>query len=155
MADADPRAPKPPSPLQTSSVEWHGDDAAALLIRFNRPLTGDEFRDYIDLPPTPVMRDDTRTFAERVILAELVVRIFRAQVLSGIVTAETPRVMAWLKDWIDGTDKHGPIGNALLWPDHLPGLAAQLTHWGFIRSPGRLGYVMRAPSGMFAPGKPG
>lgn len=106
--------------------------------------------DQAQLPPSmqSVMKD-AQHFAERVILAELAVRLFRTLVLGNFVHADTPAAMNWLKDWIDGTmEGHGPMGRGpMIWPDRLPFVAGLLRQWGFMPTPTQPPYVMRKPMG--------
>lgn len=146
MADADPRPPRPPEPLAVKDVSWDEPERAEhLTLWFNRAPTAEEVSTYRDLPPTPVMLADTRAYVERMMLAELVARLFRFYILGSIVLPETPRVMDWLKSYIDGDARHGPLGHAMLWPDHLPAACRLLTQWGYLRTPGQPGFVMRRP----------
>lgn len=97
-------------------------------------------------PPASRLLDDARQFAERTILSELAVRLFRTLVLGNIVLPETPAAMDWLKEWIDGSRQgHGPIGKPMIWPDRLPGVANLLRQWGFQPTPTVPPYVMRQP----------
>jgi hypothetical protein len=109
--------------------------------------TDDEMREMHDLPPSPEIMADARRFYDRVILAELAVRLFRTLILGGVVIPETPAAMDWLKDWIDGTHpRHGPIGHPMIWPDRLPAIASLLRGWGFQPTPTVPPYVAHQPT---------
>jgi hypothetical protein len=99
--------------------------------------------------PARKLLTDAQTFAERTVLAELVVRLFRTLVLGGIVLEDTPKAMSWLKSFIDGDQRnHGPLGaGPMMWPDHLPTVCGLLIKWGFMRTPGQPGYVFKRPQG--------
>jgi hypothetical protein len=117
-----------------------------LLFMFNRRPTLEERAEMERLPPSPQIARDAQHFAERVILAELAVRLFRFLVLGNIIIAESPAAMEWLKDWIDGTlEGHGPLGGPMLWPDRLPTVAGVLRQWGFQPTPSVPPYVTRQP----------
>ncbi|MFL6864059.1 MAG: hypothetical protein ACJ8DZ_13780 [Allosphingosinicella sp.] len=118
-----------------------------LLVGFNRPPTQGEIDLMVKLPPSPVLAQDARHFAERVILAELAVRLFRTLVLGGLIIDESPAAMTWLKSWIDGGVNHGPMGvGPMLWPNHLPVIAGLLRQWGFQPTPSLPAYVTRQPA---------
>jgi hypothetical protein len=138
-APCSPEKPEEPLKVESADADPHGQ----LTIMFNRPLTDVEVRMYRELPPAPTMLRDTKAYVERMQLSELVVSLFRTFVLGGVVIPETPRVMEWLKSWIDGAG-HGPIGGPLLWPDGLGFVCELLLQRGFMRTPGEVGYVMRA-----------
>lgn len=90
---------------------------------------------------------DAQTFAERTILAELVVRLFRFFVLGSIVLPDTPLVMDWLKSYIDGNG-HGPLGaGPLRWPRMCPSAINVLIRWGFEPTPSEPPYVIRRRQG--------
>lgn len=141
---------KPPEPLQVigATVVDVGDQfykgIPTVELQFNRLPTERELRMYRELPSTPVMFADAKGYAERVQLAEVVVMIFRTFVLGNLILPETPKVMDWLKSWIDGVG-HGPLGGPLRWPDNLPFVSELLTGKGFIRTAGEVGYVARLP----------
>lgn len=118
--------------------EWQRDVVMQLLHDGGWVLPG--------LPPASKLLADAQQFAERVILAELAVRLFRHLILGGVVHTETPAAMDWLKDWIDGTmEGHGPIGKPMIWPDRLPFIAGLMRTWGFQPTPTQPPYVMRKP----------
>lgn len=87
---------------------------------------------------------DAQTFAERTILAELAVRLFRFFVLGSIVLPDTPAVMDWLKSYIDGSPDQGPLGaGPMLWPVMCPSADRVLRQWGFEATPGPIPYVIK------------
>lgn len=91
---------------------------------------------------------DAQTFAERTILAELVVRLFRFYVLGSIVLPETPAAMDWLKSYVDGANGQGPLGaGPLLWPRFIPSANNLLRRWGFEPTPSEPPYVIKRREG--------
>lgn len=86
---------------------------------------------------------DAQTFAERTILAELVVRLFRFYILGNVVLPDSPMAMDWLKSFIDGTG-HGPLGaGPLRWPRMVPSACKLMTQWGFEATPSEPPYVIK------------
>lgn len=167
MALTDPQPPEPPAEperLFIADMERTAlkgtDDGAALLTVFSRPVTDEELEQMRRLPPATQIAKDAQHFAERVILAELGVRLFRVLVLGNFVHADTPAAMDWLRDWVDGNlEGHGPMGSGpMIWPDRIPFVAALLRQWGFQPTPTVPPYVMRQPGGpgvvMVEQGKP-
>jgi hypothetical protein len=123
------------------------DNEHALMIVFSRTPSDDEVRAMHELPPSPIVARDAQRFAERVILSELVVRLFRTLVLGNVVVEDTPKAMEWLKDYIDGAVRgHGPIGQPMIWPDRLPFVVGLLRQWGFQPTPTVPPYVTRKPA---------
>jgi hypothetical protein len=99
------------------------------------------------VPPCRKVLADAQTFAERTILAELVVRLFRFFVLGSIVLPDTPAAMDWLKTYIDGVG-HGPLGaGPLRWPGMIPSAINVLTQWGFEPTPSTPAYVIKRRGG--------
>lgn len=97
-------------------------------------------------PPASRLLADAQHFAERVILAELAVRLFRVLVLGNVILEDTPKAMDWLRDWIDGNlEGHGPIGKPMIWPSLLPSVQVLLRQWGFMPTPTIPPYVTRNP----------
>lgn len=152
MADADPRPPEQePEPerlfiAQIDRLVAPGE--RAVITTFNREITDEELERMRALPPSTVIARDAQHFAERVLLAELAVKLFRTLVLGNFVVEESPRAMEWLKDWIDGTmEGHGPIGGPMIWPEKLTFVCGLLRQWGFQPTPTLPQYVMRKPKG--------
>lgn len=135
---------RPPEPLQIKTAEQEFD--GELHMVFNRPLTEDEVEAYRQLPPTPQMFADVRSYAERLVLTELVCRLFRFYILGGVVTPDTPLVMDWLKSYMDGTG-HGPLGHPLRWPRMCPSAISILQRWGYEPTPGDPPFVAKSASG--------
>lgn len=118
--------------------EWQRDAVITLLNGGGWVLPG--------VPPVSAVLADAQQFAERTILAELAVRLFRVLVLGNVILPDTPNAMNWLRDWIDGTlEGHGPIGKPMIWPDRLPAVAQLLRQWGFQPTPTVPPYVTRIP----------
>lgn len=133
-------------PLAVASLERGGQDGE-VVFTFNREPTAAEMEAMRSLPPSPQIARDAQHFAERVILAELAVRLFRTLVLGNFVVAESPAAMTWLKDWIDGTlEGHGPLGGPMIWPEKLPFVVGLLRQWGFQPTPTLPPYVTRNPN---------
>jgi len=83
------------------------------------------------VPCARTLLSDAQTFAERTILAELVVRLFRFYILGNVVLPDSPLAMDWLKSFIDGTG-HGPLGaGPLRWPRMVPSACKLMETWGF------------------------
>lgn len=118
--------------------EWQRDAVRTVLTGGGWVLPG--------VPPVSKVLADAQQFAERTVLAELAVRLFRTLVLGNFVHAETPKAMDWLQDWIDGNiEGHGPIGRPMIWPDRIPFVAGLLRQWGFMPTPTVPPYVTRMP----------
>lgn len=99
-------------------------------------------------PPARTILTDAQTFAERTILAELVVRLFRFYVLGSIVLPDTPAAMDWLKCYIDGVGGQGPLGaGPLRWPRMVPSACNLLDKWGFEPTPSEPPYVIKRRQG--------
>lgn len=145
-----PQEPKPLSdrPLRDELAETinkfidyaHCDTAAAdaimqLLQERGHYLPG--------APPAARILADAKSFAERLTLSNLALRIMA--MLQGL-TVETPETVPakqWLLDYLDGKN-HGPAGAPMLWPTRLPGLAYVLGQWGFEPTPTTPSWVARS-----------
>lgn len=115
------------------------DQVAAALIRGGYAVEG--------APPARSILTDAQTFAERTILAELVVRLFRFYIMGSIVLPDTPLAMDWLKSFIDGVG-HGPLGaGPLRWPRMVPSACKLLEKWGFEPTPSDPPYVIKRRGG--------
>ena len=156
MADADPHPPRPDDTgrLFVAAVDRvttpDGTDLLpVLLTTFNRVPTDAELEEMRRLPPVTQVAKDAQHFAERLILAELAVRLFRVLVLGNIVITDSPAAMDWLRDWIDGTyEGHGPMGSGpMVWPENLTVVCGLLRQWGFQPTPTMPAYVARRPVG--------
>jgi hypothetical protein len=120
----------------------HGPENERLQFLFDRPVTPTEAEQFASLPPAPRIAAELGEQVRRAMLAEIVARMCRVYVLAAIALPDGPKVVAWLKDYIDGKDGHGPIGGPMAWPQFLPSAQRLLTEWGFERSPN--GWVVRA-----------
>lgn len=95
-------------------------------------------------PPARKILTDAQTFAERTILAELTVRLFRFYIMGSLVLPDTPAAMDWLRSFVDGTNGQGPLGaGPMLWPVMIPSAASLLTRWGFEPTPSVPAYVIK------------
>lgn len=100
------------------------------------------------VPPAVQVLADARSIYDEAVLAKLVVRFFRTMILGGLVVAETPQAMDWLKDYIDGAVRgHGPLGKPMIWPDRLPAISSLLRSFGFQPTPTNPPYVSPRPGG--------
>lgn len=114
------------------------DEVMALLVDTGHVLPG--------CPPAAKILDDAKAFHERLVLSNLALRIF---VMLGSMTIETPEskpAQRFIIDYLEGRN-HGPVGEPMLWPGQLPGLASVLRDWGFVptvATPGQPSYVARA-----------
>lgn len=93
-------------------------------------------------PPAAVILEDAQSFAERLTLSNLALRILNMLAWSNMQTPETKPARKWLDDYLEGKN-HGPVGNPMLWPTQLPGMAAMLRDWGFMPTPTQPAYVAR------------
>lgn len=145
LADPEPTPPPPPEPLRIVGGSRCDDTPRDIRFAFNRPVTDEEMNAIASLPPAHIIARDAQHFAERVILAELAVRLFRVLVLGNIVVPDSPAAMDWLRDWIDGNlQGHGPMGSGpMIWPDRLTFVTTLLRQWGFEPTPTRPAYVTR------------
>lgn len=145
--DADPQ-PDPVEALRTMLADAlpgsHEDNTIDACI--GRIVTGLIELGHVvpGMPPAARIVEDTRMFAEKLILSNLALKIVRMKILSRVQTPETLATVAWLRDYFDGKN-HGPAGGPMLWPTTLPALCVNLREWGFIPTPGTPAYVARAP----------
>lgn len=94
-------------------------------------------------PPAAAILADAKSFAERLILSNLALRILNMLAWSNVVTPESKPARRWIEDYLEGRG-HGPVGKAMLWPGSLPGLASLLRDWGFEPTPTLPPFVARA-----------
>lgn len=97
-------------------------------------------------PPASHILRDAQSFAERLTLSNLALRILNMLAFSSITTPETAGARRWIDDYLEGRN-HGPVGHPMLWPGGLPGMAKLLGDWGFkptIAVPGSPSFVARA-----------
>jgi hypothetical protein len=93
-------------------------------------------------PPAQQILEDAKSFAERLTLTTLALRILNMLAWEAIQTPESKPARRWLDDYLEGKN-HGPVGHPMLWPARLPGLAHLLTEWGFQPTPTRPAFVAR------------
>lgn len=97
-------------------------------------------------PPAKVILHDAQTFAARLMLSNLALRVLNMLAFTNVQTPETKPARKWIDDYLQGVN-HGPVGHPMIWPGNLPGMAAMLRDWGFIPTvalPGQPSYVARA-----------
>jgi hypothetical protein len=97
-------------------------------------------------PPAEQILADAKSFAARLTLSNLALRILNMLAWSNVETPESKPARRWLEDYLEGKN-HGPVGQPMLWPGKLPGLCHLLREWGFmptIAQPGQASYVARA-----------
>lgn len=94
-------------------------------------------------PPAQQILEDAKSFAERLTLSNLALRCFAMLGSLSVDTPETQPAKRWIVDYIEGKN-HGPVGQPMLWPEKLPGLAHMLREWGFMPTPTTPPYVCRA-----------
>jgi alkanesulfonate monooxygenase SsuD/methylene tetrahydromethanopterin reductase-like flavin-dependent oxidoreductase (luciferase family) len=116
------------------------DTQPGLIMTFNRALTDAELEAYQTLPPAPQMAEDMRFYASRMIVAELVARLFEFYILGSIVLPDTPAAMDWLRSYMKGHG-HGPLGQPIRWP-LVASAVNLLDRWGFCSLNG---YVAKRP----------
>lgn len=139
---------RPPEPLKVTNAEptWLIDGTSVMMLSFNRSLTEGEVKAYEQLPPTPQMFLDVRSYAERLVLAELVARLFQFYFLGGIVLPDSPAAIDWLKSYLNGAG-HGPLGHPLRWPGMVASAHNILVRWGFQPTEdGFVGKIAKAPA---------
>lgn len=97
-------------------------------------------------PPAAQILRDAKSFAERLTLSNLALRILNMLAWSNVQTPETKPARKWIDDYLEGKG-HGPVGQAMLWPAQLPGICHLLREWGFqptVAVPGQPVFVARA-----------
>lgn len=93
-------------------------------------------------PPAALILEDAQSFAERLTLSNLALRVMNMLAWSTLQTPETTPARRWLDDYLEGKN-HGPVGQPMLWPAQLPGMAQMLRDWGFAPTPTQPAYVAR------------
>lgn len=94
-------------------------------------------------PPAAVILEDAKSFAERLTLSNLALRLLNMLAWSNVQTPETQPARQWLDDYLEGRN-HGPVGKHMLWPTKLPGICHLLRQWGFEPTPTMPPYVTRS-----------
>lgn len=123
-------------PLRCVGACFDEDTPELIALSFNRPLTGAEVAQLSGgLPPAPKIAEDLSNMVRKAMTFEIVARLSRVYVLSGVMRAEGPEVTKWLRRYIDGDGTIGPLGAPLPWPDALLETGSMLREWGFERSP--------------------
>jgi hypothetical protein len=132
-----PWPPKVESPVLDDAVDT-ADTIIAKLIETGHVIPG--------APPAAQILEDAKSFAARLTLSNLALRILNMLAWSNVETPESKPARRWLEDYLEGKN-HGPVGQPMLWPGQLPGLCHLLREWGFmptIAVPGQASYVARA-----------
>lgn len=132
-----PWPPKGESPVLDDAVDT-ADTIIAKLIETGHVIPG--------APPAAQILEDAKSFAARLTLSNLALRILNMLAWSNVETPESKPARRWLEDYLEGKN-HGPVGQPMLWPGQLPGLCHLLREWGFmptIAVPGQASYVARA-----------
>jgi hypothetical protein len=125
----------PQASLRTRGVSRVQEEPGSLLVAFDRAPTDDEMRKIAELPPSPQIAADLAEMVRRAMTFEIVARLSRTYVLSGVMLPGGPEVTRWLRRYIDGDEEIGPLGAPMPWPDDLPAVGGLLRDWGFERSP--------------------
>lgn len=118
-----------------STVQWQAAAVMDLLNQRGHVLPG--------CPPAQRILEDAKSFAERLTLSNLALRILNMLAWSTIQTPESKPARRWIEDYIEGKN-HGPVGNPMLWPLSMPGMCSLLGEWGFVPTPTMPPYVARA-----------
>lgn len=129
-----------PSPGMTveeidQATRDQADAVMALLVESGHYLPG--------RPPAERILQDAKSFAERLTLSNLALRILNMLAWTALQTPETKPARKWLDDYLEGRN-HGPVGKPMLWPAQLPGMASLLREWGFQPTPTMPPFVARA-----------
>lgn len=95
------------------------------------------------MPPAATILADAKSFAERLVLSNLALRILNMLAWSTIETAETKPARRWIDDYLEGRN-HGPVGHPMLWPVKMPGMSHMLRDWGFEPTPTMPPFVARS-----------
>lgn len=96
-------------------------------------------------PPAQQIMEDAKSFAFRLTLSNLTVRIIAMLYTTGVETPESKPAKRWIGDYLDGKN-HGPVGHPMLWPGKLPGMCSLLRDWGYVPTialPGQPSYVAK------------
>jgi hypothetical protein len=94
------------------------------------------------MPPTAQILHDAKTYAERLTLSNLALRVLNMLAWSTLETPESKPARKWIDDYLEGRN-HGPVGRPMLWPARLPGMASLLRDWGFEPTPTTPAFVAR------------
>lgn len=94
-------------------------------------------------PCAQVILNDAKSFAERLTIVTLALRLLN--MLTGLTldTPETRPAKKWIEDYLEGRN-HGPAGKPMIWPLQLPGICALLREWGFEPTPTMPPFVARS-----------
>src|SRR3546814_14796677 len=81
-------------------------------------------------PCAQIILDDAKSFADRLTITTLALRLLNMLAFAHVHTPETAGARKWLDDYLEGKN-HGPAGQPMLWPARTPGICALLAVWGF------------------------
>lgn len=93
-------------------------------------------------PCAQIILDDAKSFADRLTITTLALRLLNMLAFAHVHTPETAGARKWLDDYLEGKN-HGPAGKPMLWPARLPGICALLKDWGFQPTPTMPPWVAR------------
>jgi hypothetical protein len=116
-------------------VQWQADAVMDLLVQRGHYLPG--------APCAQVILDDAKSFAERLTITTLALRLLNMLAFANVQTPETKGARRWLDDYLEGKN-HGPAGKPMLWPLRLPGICSLLREWGFEPTPTMPPWVARS-----------
>lgn len=97
-------------------------------------------------PPAARIFADAKRFHDQLTLSNLALRVLNMLAFNEVQTPESRPARKWIEDYLQGVN-HGPVGQPMLWPGRMPGMAAMLRDWGFVPTiaiPGQPSYVARA-----------
>jgi hypothetical protein len=118
-----------------SLQEWQRDAVMQLLAERGHYLPG--------APPAQKILEDAKSFAERLTLSNLALRLLNMLAWSNLETPESKPARRWLDDYLEGRN-HGPAGRPMLWPMSLPGICKLMRDWGFEPTPTMPPFVARS-----------
>ena len=118
-----------------STVKWQAAAVMDLLTQRGHYLPG--------APCAQVILDDAKSFAERLTITTLALRLLNMLAFANVQTPETKGARRWIDDYLEGKN-HGPAGKPMLWPVKLPGICSLLREWGFEPTPTMPPWVARS-----------
>lgn len=118
-----------------SQPKWQADAVMDLLVQRGHYLPG--------APCAQIILDDAKSFAERLTITTLALRLLNMLAWANVETPESKPARKWLDDYLEGRN-HGPAGKPMLWPVRLPGICALMRDWGFEPTPTMPPWVARS-----------
>lgn len=94
-------------------------------------------------PCAQIILDDAKSFADRLTITTLALRLLNMLAFAHVHTPETKGARRWIDDYLEGKN-HGPAGKPMLWPVKLPGICSLLREWGFEPTPTMPPWVARS-----------